>query len=395
MDRIRRYPVSIFLAYQYGLWALVPAVATGSENAGFVAKVVLIALLTAFTVEFMCPSPRGVVDVGRSALTNRAVWVVSGIGLVAHYLAFLGGANSYGAQTGASSVASWVSLVSPLTVFLLFGVILGLGSYQSGSISRAAYTTLVLVSTVSVAVIGLLSGIVKSGISFAISVVFMLILAGFLRIRVAVSIALVLVLAWPLVQPVRDAIRSQQAGTLVESTGTPTDRLRLDEQLALADRLRTSVIRFDPPSPLTVVRTGLLPSVIDRDRPPISTGTQMSQALGGSRKNAVSATVLGNVLIILGWGGLIAYVFVVAVAMRLLLWRPSTWSVSAVAMVVLYLLSFSASFPDGLVRLLQGGEALFVLYAVIKLSRRKEGRVRRGARRGASHSGRARTRTAS
>jgi hypothetical protein len=133
-----------------------------------------------------------------------------------------------------------------------------------------------------------------------------------------------------------------------------------------------------PPSLITLVRTGLLPSVIDTDRPPLDTGSRFSVALGGAARNATSATMMGNLFIFTSWVGLAvgggAFALMLVTALR----RTSPWALMFAGLVYLKGISFAASYPDLIPGVLQGVESMAVAYVLVRLfeGAREEGYLR-------------------
>lgn len=377
----QRYPVSTIFGLHFAAFAIVPALASNNPKTTFILSIYLTVLGTCIFVELLF-APKVVGEFSSTGPTGSTSFVVLGIGAVATVLSAVGGTHNYAVQVGEASQAPWVSLVTPLNTWLLLGVCLILAAYSRGEVTRRLlYVTAGCACALQFG-LGLAGGLVGAAASFTMAVLLMLLLTGAVRPKQFAVLGLLLVVAWPTLQAQRDDLRADVLGGANKLGGgsTPFERFWIDDQLASAERLRSSGSAISPPSWFTVVRTGTLPSAIDGPRPPIDTGSRMSVALGGSRLNATSATMPGNIWLFDGWVGLIAFYALLSFSFVRLLHRGSAWGLAVSAVLYLYFMSFSASYPDGLVRLLQdlvsfAAAALFIRVLQPPSIRRKRSRV--------------------
>lgn len=362
---LQQFVVTILLGSQSFLLIVAPALLKQTEPLGLIIGVCAVATAVAFYVELLLrplrPSsrPSRYVSLGSA----RAVFA---IGVVATVAAALSGRSSYAVQVGLAEESPLGRFFTPFSVWLLFGVGLHFWLLKRERVSRRQAVAVAAVACAVQLWVGLQLAILGASAAFIVTVMVMALLGGVIRLRVLVVTLLVIPLLWPPLYGLRDELRRQISGaTAAVSADDALGRLQLDEQMAVMERLVPLPVGLEPPPLGLLIRTGLIPGFLDRDRPPLDTGTRMSVALGGSPTNSQSATVLGNVFIFGGWFGVIFFSSSVAIVMALLLRRANPWAVIAAGLVYWYALSFNASYPDVIPKVLQAAESMLICYLFV------------------------------
>lgn len=369
--KTERFPVTILLGAQMVLTILVPAYRGDDQSFGLLLAICAMSVAAAFYVELMLigwrdrPERRVNISVG-------AAGFILGVGTFATVGAALGGQGSYAVQVGLVQQSAVVALFSPFTIWLFFGAVLFMWLYREGRIQRA-HALLVLVGAVALQLlIGIERAILGPALAFGASLMVVAIFARLIRLRTLVVALLLLPVLWPPIYEYRNAVREELTGSSVESLENPLDRLNLNEQMALVTQLTPRPAGFTAPSLELLVRTGLVPRAIDPDRPTIDTGTQMSVALGGSRLSSTSATMMGNVYIFSGLLGVAAIAAATALSMKVALRRSSPWALAFAGLIYLNAMSFNASYPDVVPKMLQGIVSLLLAALVARAVSNRE-----------------------
>lgn len=164
-------------------------------------------------------------------------------------------------------------------------------------------------------------------------------------------------------------------------------RLQLDTQFALISRLSPLPPGLQPPDFLSLFRIGLIPGFLDDpNRPILDTGPRLNVALGGSPLSSQSATMLGNLYIFEGWLGVVVFAVLLTLIMRYAINRDNPWALSFVALIYWYGISFNASYPDVIPKLLQASLSMLVAYVLVRLlSRPRPDTPAKTGRRHAAH----------
>ncbi|MGC4794316.1 hypothetical protein ACLQ3H_09390 [Micromonospora saelicesensis] len=190
--------------------------------------------------------------------------------------------------------------------------------------------------------------------------------------REVVILGVVLLLAWPTLFAVRNDIRVE-GGVSVADDVSAQDRMRLDLQLAHAAEYDVPV-DVGQPGPSEFVRYGLVPRILDADRPTISTGALINQYLGGSATSSYSFLALGNVYFLVGWLGVPVY-FAGWAALALLLLRargaPGPIRLSLFCFVLAGPLLWSSGYPDAMIAFLQHTVAALPVFVLLLLLKKR------------------------
>ena len=381
------YPATLFLGGHYLLFAGIPAVSNGSVHSAFIWKVIVTVSATSILAETLLRlSTRGksvkhyanVHSAGRSwpDVGNAAMWLILGVGLAASVAGNVGGPG-YASQVGAVAVASWSPLVTPFEPWMLLGVGMLINQTLNGRVSRrVGYSTIGFVCALML-VLDLQAGIINRTVSTIAAIVLCLFVVGLIRPTLLILVALIAVSSWPVLQDIRDDSRSTIIGSQIESQ-EPFERLQVDKQLEHAPFLRSNPALLDLPDAILLIRTGLIPSVVDSDRPPLDVGSQFNVALGGSAESSTSATALGNVYIYGGFVGITIYALVVSVLYRSFIRLRTSLGLAGLMLTYTLFTSFSSSFPVVIPAVLQTTLSFLMAGSIVWLLRDRGGNWERG-----------------
>ncbi|MBW4705886.1 hypothetical protein [Micromonospora sp. RL09-050-HVF-A] len=327
---LRCYPVSFLVLAPYAVFIVPMAVLHHNPRTGFLVFLVGLALLGSASVEtaslsFGRPDPQW--RQGMRQATARFPQIYP----VARLVTLTGiAANIVGAHLGRGTVVAQVSgelADTPLgMVCALFsgwgtlGFALLVGSQLSGRLSRPKlYCWLTALVGVEAYVAALTARSAP-----LVALVFFVAAAGAVcgvfRLRHLLLWTVVLLLAWPTMFAQRNAIR-EESGVMVDTQVTAADRLRLDSQLTAVAGFEVPV-EIGQPGVVDYFRYGLVPRVIDPDRPALSTGQRINQFLGGGPTSAFNFLLLGNIWLFDGPVGVVAvHAFWAGFVALLLRWR--------------------------------------------------------------------------
>lgn len=171
------------------------------------------------------------------------------------------------------------------TVLILCAGLLGAQTVASISLG---YLSLLLGPGIAFVVLGSMSGLI-----------------GFRRIAVVLAVLAVLL---PTLFQLRDDVRESLGMERSSEVVGPYERFAVDEQIALIGSAPPSSL-FDTPSPLLVIRTALIPRVLDADRPVIDLGRQMYYAQGGRGASNSSFGHFGTIFWLYGAFGVVVAAF--------------------------------------------------------------------------------------
>lgn len=365
---LARFPVSSIFVATYGSLVLAPAALFAEEDLSFSLALVGLAVGSAFVVEALLLPLRAQnnwLGVGRPFVQAATITTIGAIAVAG---SSFGGSRSFSVQLGYTEISWWIAFLTPFNVWLLFGSIMLLYCTVVNPGRRVFCLQMVIATCLLQFAVGLRNGLVNAAASYTLTLLLVAVILGLLTVRRSILFVGAMLLLWPVIHEARDAVRYAVLGQSLGPTSTdPFERLRFDKQMANAELLVGGPGQLDVPSWLTVVRTGLLPSLIDSPRPPLNTGSVMSVALGGSPRNSTSATFLGNVAIFDGAGGLIVVGGVLSLVMVVLLRRRGVWDICMFGLIYYSLMSLVATYPDGIASVLQGILSLLVVLVVVSL----------------------------
>ncbi|WP_030489240.1 hypothetical protein [Micromonospora chokoriensis] len=378
---LRRYPVTVVVLAPYALLILPTAVFYRNPETGFIVSLVGLALLGSVTVEtvgrlFGRPDSRW--REGFRRAHARYPWLYP-IAVVVTLISVF--ANVLGAHLGRGTIVNQVSgdlsggslaMVSTLfSGWTALGFALLVASHLSGRLSRAKLFGWLAVLVGAEAYIAVLTARSAPLVALLFFVASTGALCGVFRLRYLALCAVLLFVAWPAVFEHRNALREDR-GVAVDTKVTATDRLRLDSQLSLVAGFDVPV-DLGQPGVTDYLRYGLVPRVLDPDRPAISTGQRINQYIGGGPTSAYTFLLLGNIWFFDGAIGVVAvHAFWAAVAAVLLRWRgtPGPIRLSLFCLVLFDPLLWSNTYPDSTVGFLQHVVAATPVFVLLGLSRR-------------------------
>lgn len=346
---------------------IIPALVKGTQPFGLMLAICAVTVIVAFFFELMVQPmrlPKGVAK----PITTRAAFTILVVGIIAIITSTLGGSGSYAVQIGVAAESPIVSVASPFTLWVLFGISLILWLYRQGQVSRRA----ALITCAVVAVVylweGLMRAILGQSAALILTVLILAMFAKLIRLRTLVIVLALIPVLWPPIYDFRDSLRRTSiSGPGSVSADAPLERLQLDTQMALISQLVPRPDGLQALDMPTLFRIGLIPGFLDPNRPALDTGSQMSLALGGGRTSSQSATMLGNVFIFEGWFGIIVFAIVLTIIMGFLVRRNNPWALAGIGLVYSYAISFNASYPDVIPRILQALLSLAIAYALVRL----------------------------
>ncbi len=364
--RVERFPVTILLGIQLAAMVVIPAAVKGTEPLGLIAGICAVAVVVALYIELMMQPIKMPNSTARPVAT-RAAFTVLTVGIIATVVSSIGGRGSYAVQIGVATESPIVSIAAPFTLWVLFGVSLILWLFRQGQVSRKAALWVCAIVAVVCLVEGLARAILGQSAALILTVLILAMYAKLIRLRTLVIVLAAIPILWPPIYDFRDSLRrAAVSGPGAVSADAPLERLQLDTQMALVGRLVPRPAGLEVLDMPTLVRIGLIPGFLDSDRPALNTGSQMSVALGGAPTSSQSATMLGNVYIFEGWVGIVVFVILLTLVMGFLLRRDNPWALTGIGLVYSYGISFNASYPDVIPRMLQAMISLAIAYILVR-----------------------------
>ncbi|MFD6565563.1 hypothetical protein [Micromonospora profundi] len=374
---LRRYPITILVLAPYALLIVPMAVVYDNPQTAFILRLLGAALASTLLVEMVVGAERprrrwrpGIAAVNAAHrhlyLVARVVAVVS---VAASITAARAGQGSIFTQLVDEVAASPVARMAALPAgwaYLAFALLLG--SFLGGHASRARVFCWIGFLAAGQAAAVALTGITSPLFGYLAFVAGAGAICGLLRVRGVVILGAVLLLAWPTLFSLRNDIRVD-GGVDVADDVTAGDRLRFDLQLGHAAELDVPV-DVGQPGPSEFLRYGLVPRILDPDRPAISTGSLINYYLGGSPTSSYSFLALGNVYFFVGWLGVPLYYGGWAAVAVLLLragGAPGPIRLSLLCFVLAGPLLWSRAYPDAVIAFLQHVVAALPVFAVLAL----------------------------
>lgn len=209
-------------------------------------------------------------------------------------------------------------------------------------------------------------------VQFVSAALLVALVLGFVRLRTLIIALIIVLLAWPALYSLRNALRVEM-GAAVDPTVSAFDRLRFDEQL-------TAVAQFDVPvdagqlDGAEVLRYGIVPRVLDPGRPNVSSARLINQLLGGSSTSSFNFLSIGTLYFFYGPSGLVLFYFVAALVFCLIVSRAVRAGPIAACMMTLaasYLFGWASTFPDTVIGYLQALISFLPILVVLLVFRRR------------------------
>ncbi|GHJ09129.1 hypothetical protein TPA0907_34960 [Micromonospora humidisoli] len=415
---LRCYPVSFLVLAPYALLILPMAVFYDNPQTGFIVLLVGLALLGSVSVEtlgllFGRPDPQW--RQGMRQVTARYPYIypvarlVTLTSIAADLLgAYLGRGSIVAQISGELSDAPMVALTKLFSGWGALGFALLVASHLGGRLTRGKLYGWLAALVTTQAVVTMLTALTAPLIAFLFFVVAAGVVCGVFRLRYLLLGTVVMVLLWPSIFDYRNEIRQDQ-GIEVSDAVTAADRIRLDRQLTLVAGIDVPV-DLGQPGLVDHLRYGLVPRIVDPDRPALSTGQQINQFLGGGPTSASNFLLLGNIWFFDGPVGVLGvHAFWAGFVALLLRWRarPGPARLSLFCLVCSDVLLWSGTYPESTIAFLQHVVSAMTVFFLLWLTRRiplgsggrpallpAGGRVRSGALRGRGRRGAHRARDA-
>lgn len=368
---LQTFPVTIVLGTQLIATIVAPATARDVQPYGLILTICALAVGAAAVVEIFTAPLKQQTGEPRP-VSVKAAWIVLGIGIASSVGAAQLGRGTYEVQIGAAQESRYTAILTPFNVWTLFGTALFIWLFRQRAVSARTAKGAVALAVVSEVWIGLERAILGNAVAFAATILVMALLCGLVRLRVFIVGLAFIPIVWPIVYHYRDSVRQEIGGPhAIVSADDPSQRLELDKEMAYIGEIPRGSLT--PVTPLTIVRTGLLPRAIDPHRPVIDTAQQISVDTGSQPTNSRSATFFGNVYLFLGLPGVALAGAATALAMGAAMRRTaySPWAIAFVGVIYQAGISFDATYPKALAACLQSLESMaFAWFAVRYLTRR-------------------------
>ncbi|WBB81590.1 hypothetical protein O7606_09615 [Micromonospora sp. WMMD882] len=377
---LQLYPVSFLVLVPYAILIVPMAVAYDNPDLDFVLKLLGLALASAVVVETLFLGKlggrgrwqrelaRANTGYPRLFLIARSVTVIS---IVSDVLGAVSGRGSIFTQVTEEVVSTPQALVTSLfSGWRYIALALLVASLVGGRAGRRSFVCWTAALVVAQVQVGLLTGFSGPMISYLSFVITVGAVCGVLRPRLVAVIAVAVFVAWPTLFALRSEIRTD-GGVAVDQNQTAADRLRFDLQLTQAAGFDVPV-DLDQPGPTDILRYGLLPRLVDSDRPPLTSAIKINEMLFGVDTSAYNFLTLGNIYFFDGRQGVIlnfaGWALVVSLLLRLG-GGPGPIRLSLFALVVADVLAWSTSYPDSLAGFLQHVVSAVPVLLLIRFTR--------------------------
>lgn len=382
---LRRAPVTTQLAIPYSILILPQALLYGNEHITFILGVLGLALAGCLPVEALVRTRRRdellVISRGRLESYGGMLRIVA---LLACAVGQVSGIVS--ASFGVGTVAAQLGLIRPLTpvgpllsifsTWTVSGAALLVAAYLAGRLTRRALHLCFLAVIVLESVRTAITTITASLISLTVYLVILGIFAGTLRLRTCVLAVVAVLLVWPTVYELRNAIR-QESGVHVSASVDAFERLRYDQQISRAADILEVPIDIGQPDLQDTLRYGLVPRFLDPDRPTLATGNRINVFLGGSETSSFTFLPVTTLYVLQGPFATVAFYALLAMVLAVALRSGSRLTPGRLVtfgLVSAGPLSWFAGYPDSTIGCLQGLVAALPLLAVLHFARRRRTR---------------------
>jgi hypothetical protein len=376
------FPASLFVVAPYFGFIIPIAIIESNPQLSFLLGLLGLALLGTLAAELLLlplrlrrgsslptTAPR---DTALKVMTI-AVIVVAALARIAFIAS---GGGSLLSQLTGEQRSTFTSIASLFAAWNLFAVGLLFASAMRGIFSkRIAWLGTLLLAFIELW--GALQTTVTAPlVQFVSAVLLFALVLGFVRLRTLVIALLVVLLAWPTLYTLRNALRAE-AGASVDRSVSAWDRLRFDEQLTAVAQFNVPV-NAGQPDAFQVIRYGIVPRVLDPGRPSVSSARLINQLLGGSATSSFNFLSIGTLYFFYGPLGIVVFYFIAAVALCLMISRAvraGPIGLCMVALAVSYLFGWQLTFPDTVMGYLQALVS-FLPILVLLLIFTKRGQVR-------------------
>ena len=383
-DRIltvfRMFPVTTLVISPYLILILAQALMNSNPDTNFILGTMALATGGSFLMEVLLSighrtqAHNGPADADRDQ-GHRQLFFLAKLALtvaaVAALVGVFSGSRTIFSQVSGSGNSSGGSLSSIFDHWQYAGIGLMIASYLKSQCPRGSLIRWTIFTVFVSGVAAAVTAIMEPLISLVIFVVIVFIYFEIIRLRHALGIGLILLLVWPAAYSWRNDIRAD-GGIMVSQSVDANDRLRFDTQITRAAGF-TVPNYLGQPGPTDILRYGVLPRVLDPDRPEISTGKIINVFLGGSARSSYTFLPVATLyflegpfivcLVYAGW----------AVAMHLLM--RSRVDVGPIRIMVFCLLvsgplHWFATFPDSTIGFVQSLVSILPLALAMGLTSR-------------------------
>ncbi|MFI6266715.1 hypothetical protein [Micromonospora sp. NPDC051006] len=364
----------------YAVLIVPTAVVNDNPETGFILRVLALALAGTLTLETFAllaarPSPGWPQALRRANSRSPHIYLIARLVTVVSIVADLAGAyagrgtivSQLASEGSSSSLASLTSLVVGWK-FLAFGLLLA--SFLGGRTGRRGVYAWTLALVGAQIAVASFTAILAPMLGYLFFVASVGALCGLFRARLLVVVAVVLFLAWPTMFALRNDLRENR-GVAVAQESTATERLRVDIQLAQVAAVDVPV-DLHQPKLAEYARYGLLPRLVDPDRPPITTGSDINQYLGGGANSSYNFLALGNIYFFSGPVGVVVFHACWSlVALVLLRWRraPGPARLSVLCFAMGGPLLWSSTYPDTMIAFIQYTVSALPVFAMLFATR--------------------------
>lgn len=374
---VELFPASLFVLAPYVGLILPIAITQGNPSTGFIVGLLGLALLGTIVAETLLLPRRlnAATSLTASAPSNAALRRVTAavvtISIVAR-LAYIGtGGGSLQTQLTGQEGSVITSLSALFAAWNLFAAGLLFACAKRGALRTGTmWAGIALLAAVELW--GALSTTVTAPlVQFVSAVLLVALVLKLVRLRTLIIALVVVLVAWPTVYGLRNALRVEM-GASVDSSVSAFDRLRFDEQL-------TAVERFEVPvhagqiDVLQGLRYGVVPRVLDPGRPALSSARVINQILGGSTTSSFNFLSIGTLYFFYGPVGIVVFYFAAAILFCLVVSRAVRAGPIALCMMTVtasHLFGWGATFPDTVIGYLQALVSFLPILFVLAILRR-------------------------
>ncbi|MER5455105.1 hypothetical protein ABT008_09985 [Micromonospora sp. NPDC002389] len=377
---LQLFPVTTVVLAPYAVLIVPMAMFNDNPDVGFIVMLLALALPGCLAVEFAFlkrVGPRGEWQRGLAEANSgyphlftiaRAVVLVS---VTADLVAAWAGQGTIFTQVTGEVVSSPAAVVSSLFMgwrYLAFALLVA--SLLGGRASRLACLRWTLCLLGTQLVVAVATAMTEPMMAYLFFLMAVAAICGLLYSRFVVVAVLALFLLWPTVYAARNDLRAD-GGVRIDEAVTSADRLRLDLQVTQASEYDTPVDIERPGLP-QVVRYGLVPRMLDPDRPALSTGARINEYMGGTSTSAYSFLALGTIYFLDGAWGVVLY-FTGWAFVGVLLLRaggaPGPVRLAVFSFVVAAPLMWSKVYPESMISFVQFTVAALPVLLLVSLNR--------------------------
>jgi len=360
-------PTALPLVVQLVPLALLPALITGAlGNSALLSLLIGVPAATILFDAIAVHLPKRPARPA-SAIPPTAAVAIVGLGILA-FSAKTIIQPTFTAEVLGRTAPPVAALLTPFEAWPLVGLSFLFFEHARTGVPSRRYLWLVTAATIGAySFLWLLNGFLGGAAGFAFTVGWMAVTLGLLRFRSFAALLLVAIIFWRPVGAIRNSLRVSAAGSVTYVSEVSYDRLRADKFWLEAHALREEHF-LARPGIAQVIRVGLLPRAVDRGRTTTSAGPRLGEALLGRRGTSLGFTVLGNIYLFDGWSGLMLYLALGSLVVRLALNRSSPMGFAVYAGAVSNLYWLNISYPDNIAALLHFAIAAAVALALVRVA---------------------------